>query len=116
MSETTFVRFHEYNDNEGESWDWWLQLDGNEDQLTKLDALLAETLADDDDPWYRLHLDNREPESVVDKLVHYADFGYFAAHTKVTGRFVCPESLGEDADLLYKGRIRGLFQDGGQGR
>ena len=36
----TFVRLYETNDHEGESWNWWLQLDGNEDELRKLDAFL----------------------------------------------------------------------------
>lgn len=111
MAETMFVRFHEYNDNEGESWNWWLQLDGNELELEKLERLVI-AATDENDPWHVLHMDDQEPESVVDKLVQYAESGYFAAHTKVTGKFTCPDDLGEDAESLYKGRIRDFFEEG----
>lgn len=114
MPELTFVRFHEYNDNEGESWDWWLQLTGNEVELNKFERLVL-AATDEDDPWHVLHWDDQEPESVVDKLVQYAAHGYFAAHNKVVGVFTCPDDLGEDAEDLYKGRVRDFFKAASDG-
>lgn len=111
MSETVFVRFSEYNDHEGESWDWWLQLTGNEEEISKLAALLDE-IDNDDDPWHVLHMDDAEPESVVDKLAQYAGDGYYAAHNKVVGSFTCPPDLGEDAEALYKGAVRDFYLAG----
>lgn len=112
-----FVRFCEVNDHEGETWTWWLQLDGNKAQFDKLAVLLrnaADNGDDMDDLAYVLHLDSVEPEAVVDKLVEYAESGYYAAHNKVAGVFTCPDDPGGHCDKLYKGGIRDLFVvDGG---
>lgn len=107
-SQLMFVRFHEYNDHEGESWDWWLQLTGNEEALAFLGGMLNEINAENDDPWLSLHLEDLEPEGSVDKLVEYAENGYFSAHNKVIGVLTVPDDL--DDDTLYKGGIRGLFK------
>lgn len=111
MSETMFfARLTEYNDNEGETWNWWLQLTDNEAEITRLADLLATVQSDDPDPSYALHRDDIEPEPIVDKLVQYADSGYFAAHNKVIGTFTCPADLGgEGLDALYKGGVKDYF-------
>jgi hypothetical protein len=109
MAELMFVRLREYNDNEGESWNWWLQVTGNEAALDQLAELLAASQPEDD-PWYELRQDDTEPEPVVDKLVEYAETGYYASHTKVTGVFTCPSFLGIEAEQLYKGAIRSCFK------
>lgn len=113
---TMFVRFHEINEHEGADWDWWLQVDGNEDELAHLGELLrnGELLAEDDEdaePWHELHMEDVEPESVVDKLVQYAAEDYYALHNKVVGTFTCPETLA--GDRLYKGGIKQFFEAGG---
>ena len=104
MPETLFLQFTETNDHEGETWHYWLQIDGNElniDQFRELvDAL--------DDEQYELTV-NIEPESVVDKLVQFADSGYGRTHSKVTGVFTCPDDLGEYGDSLYKGGVSKFF-------
>lgn len=106
-----FVRFQEYNDHEGETWNSWLQLDGNELDIEALAERLRLTQEDSDfDLDYTLHLTQVEPESVVDKLCLYAECGYGYSHSKVTGKFTCPEDLGPDAEKLYKGRIRDFFK------
>jgi len=105
-----FIQFTEVNDNEGETWSFWLQYDGNQQAIDDFRDLLdeAEEHADDDEfPYTLTH--NIEPESVVDKLVEYADEGYMASHNKVMGVFTCPDTLGEDADYLYKGGITKHF-------
>mgnify|MGYP001103003982 FL=1 len=109
---TTFVRFEEYNDNEGETWNFWLQLDGNGEELDKLLNLLVdvegECLEIGRDLAY-IFTTNVEPEQIVDKLVEYAEEGYMPSHSKVTGKFTCPDDLGENADKLYKGGIKDFF-------
>jgi hypothetical protein len=119
--EPRFVQFTEFNDHEGETWHFWLQLDGNEHELDKFRHLLTETA-------YGLHEEvledlgyvltkNVEPESVIDLLVRYgADEAgrYMAQHHKITGVFTCPVSLGENAEHLYKGRIRQHFAAAGK--
>lgn len=111
---TKFVQYTEENDHEGETWHFWLQVDGNEEQLAKLRGLLAAESEDGElDLDYTL-TENVEPESVVDKLVQYADMGYMRTHTKVLGSLTCPADLGEDGDELYKGRIADHFTTGGE--
>jgi hypothetical protein len=93
-----FVRFQEENDWEGETWNFWLPLDGNEDELLKLAALIAGREE------YRLG-EQGEPEAIVDKLIQYGESGYFAQHNKSTGRLTCPT----DIEKLYKGGVRDCF-------
>ncbi len=114
-----FVRFDETNDHEGETWTFWLQVDGNENQLDKLWNLLIDAAKnpddeDEEDEDFAYDLSDRSEETLaeehVDVLVkHAAGVGYMAAHTKVVGKFTCPDSLGDGADDLYKGKICKLF-------
>lgn len=105
---TDFVRLNEYNDNEGEVWNWWLQVTGNESQIGKLAALLNGAQEDSEDyPDYELG-PYVEPERVVDVLVKYSEDGYYASHNKVVGTFTCPET-DDILQHLYKGGIRNLF-------
>ncbi len=102
-----FVEFIEYNDNEGEPWRFWLQYDGNEEQLEKLSDLLA----DSDD--YNLHLNVVASESEVETLVRYTQSGYFNYENMVTGKLTTPEPNRNDPDddPLYKGGIRDYFKE-----
>lgn len=107
-----FVRFDETSEHEGETWTFWLQVNGNEDQLDKLQGILASEADEDEDFAYDLssHSEETLPEEHVDVLVkHAAGDGYRDAHTKVVGRLVCPDSLGDGADDLCKGKITKLF-------
>ena len=112
MSETVFVRLHEDNDHEGESWNFWLQHTGNEAEMLKLGRMLDEAEAEADEVGYDFAYaltTDFEPESVVDKLVEYAEGGYMASHNKVVGAFVCPDDLDDYAEDLYKGGIKRHF-------
>ena len=109
---TRFVRFKEYNDWEGETWNWWLQVDGNEEELQKFVNLLSAAAGEEEyDLDYTYYEDDVEDEFVVDKLVEYSNSSYGADHTKVTGKFTCPDTLGQDLDLLYKGGLAAYFRD-----
>ena len=112
MSTSTlrFVKFTENNEWEGEIFTTWLQVDGNEAQLDKLCELLDEAAVDeegetDENFPYELTLRSEETltEEHVDVLVEHAE------HTKVVGKFTCPDTLGEDCRLIYKGQISELF-------
>lgn len=82
-----FVKFTENNDNEGESWNFWLQLDGNEESLQRLkdeiDSTSDQTLSDS----YKLDL-TPVPENDVNVLVRYSRRGYMMYENKVVGKFV----------------------------
>lgn len=113
-----FVKLTEINDHEGESWHFWLQLDGNEEQL----KLLANDIDAFDEYGEFLEL-NMTPvdESEVDILVKHTNQGYMNYQNKVVGVFTCPkspESIYDDeesgyewlTDHFYKGGIQEYFK------
>ncbi|MBF6358167.1 hypothetical protein IU449_27090 [Nocardia higoensis] len=104
---TMFRCYSEINDNEGETWDFWLQVDGNEAALEKLGNLLA-TAAVDGYDCYGL-ADVEVDEVGVDLLVAHAHVGYMASAHKVTGILSVPDSF--EVDGLYKGGITELFTE-----
>jgi hypothetical protein len=110
-----FVKFTEINDYEGETWNFWLQLDGNEAELRELQTWL--NTFDDDGEIYQLDM-TPVPESEVDTLVKHTDSGYMDTHNKIMGKFTCPQpSAAEEEDgylwlndRFYKGDIAGYFK------
>lgn len=103
---TTFVKFIEINDHEGETWRFYLQVDGNEKALEELKKRIAAEIKYDE---YTL-TDERLTESDVDVLVRHSDCGYMDYENKVTGTLVLPYEKGVTIDeVLYKGGIRDLF-------
>lgn len=90
-TEITFTRLQEDNDWEGERWNFWIQLTGNEAEIMKLAGIL------------------REEENRTD----YELPGYMDSQNKITGVFTCPDYLGEDAENLYKGGITQYFKNDG---
>jgi hypothetical protein len=113
-----YVKLVEKNEHEGETWTFWLQIDGNEANLRRLCDVLAEyEEASDEASEYTLDLDVRLSDHDVDGLVEHGGGGYMAYHTKVTGVLTVPEGLlerteyGPSLDRLYKGGIKGLFKE-----
>jgi hypothetical protein len=103
-----FVPFTENNEWEGETWTFWLQLDGNEDELVRLFGKLSAEEFDS----YTLDLNTIESEGRVEALEEYANQGYMSSDMVITGTFTCPETKGEDLDrALYKGGIEFMFKD-----
>ncbi|WP_405490415.1 hypothetical protein [Nocardia sp. NBC_00511] len=121
---TTYRRFIETNDHEGETWNFWLQVDGNMtaldilgDRLDKLGHLMD---------WPFTLTAEQEEEQEVDLLVRFAESGYMAQHNKVNGSLSLPKIFtstdftGLDygdvtdqvTDVLYKGGIKKLFTGG----
>lgn len=117
-TEKRFIRFVEVNEHEGETWNFWLELTGdNGSELEKLRERIRTEYTNPDGSLTESSLqeftltNDVEDESVVDVLVKYADdeSGYMPADVKVTGVFTCPDDLGSHLDRLYKGGIQELF-------
>lgn len=105
-----YLKFSEENDQEGETWHFYLPVYGNEVELEKLRQYL--TAAQDDVTWdlaYQLGTD-LIPESEVDILVKHADDGYMSQHNKVSGLLTTPD-FDPHHDPLYKGGIRDQFTE-----
>lgn len=105
-----FVKFTEHNEWEGETWNFWLQVNGNETALAKLADALRVGVADSEPEYELASIGSAVAESTVDDLIEHADDeGYMCAHNKVTGVLTVPDDLGDYLDKLYKGQITNLF-------
>lgn len=107
---TEYVKFTEHNEWEGETWYFWIPLEGNRDALKTLaDALDGD---DSEDERYALDLEP-VPEYDVDVLVRHSDIGYMHTHNKLAGILTLPENLvaliADDDAPFYKGGIRDLM-------
>jgi hypothetical protein len=109
-----FLKFQEVNEWEGETWNFWLLVDGNEDEVEKLRRLLdtaSEAAEEDDVDGLPFELGTAlTPEWEVDVLVKHAEGDYMPDHTKVTGTFTCPDSY--HMEKFYKGGVVALFEGG----
>lgn len=118
-TELHFVKFKEYNDNEGETWYFFLQVEGNGERLVELQDLIETLCPPDEDPWFTLDTDQWYPESEVDILVKHSPGGYMDTFQKITGKLqpIDREKLVSDyegeltLDGLYKGGVRYLFEE-----
>lgn len=113
-----FVKFTEHNDHEGESWHFWLQYDGNEEQLEELKTFLVDNDIEDN-PGFELNMGEFVDESEVDILIKHSDCGYMDYQNKITGTFTMPvyteDGLADTAfefadDNFYKGDIQRCFK------
>lgn len=106
-----FVKFTETNDHEGEEWIFFLQVDGNGEELAKLEEMI-ESWEDESgcDADYQLGSDDEIPESEVDACVKHSTSGYMRAFNKVVGVFTNPVEDDLD-DLFYKGGIQDHFKE-----
>jgi hypothetical protein len=115
--ERRFVRLTEINDHEGETWYWYLQQEGNSENLQVLADIIHNYSNEDE---YVLDLENSLSESEVDTLVKHGNDTamYQNQFNKVTGVMRKPEvdqlvkNYGIHVDLvgLYKGRVQSLFE------
>lgn len=112
-----FIKLVEHNDHEGETWRFWLQLDGNEEELHKLQEFIKEHDLSEEFALYTKEID----ESEVDILVKHTMSGYMDYDNKLTGTFTMKEldtSELDDEDeiyesaleLLYKGAVEEMFK------
>lgn len=106
---TDYVTLTEDCEYEGETWRFYIPVEGNADALSKLAEALA-SFADQGPEAFTLDL-TPIPESEVDVLVkHGGDTDYMPAHNKLVGRLVIPDDVlaqlaAGDEESLYKGDI-----------
>ncbi|MFE7797030.1 hypothetical protein [Nocardia sp. NPDC057440] len=108
-----FRQLTEINENEGETWHYWLQVNGNEVALGHLEDFLEETANEMDQHHPEFAFEGRiMSEQEVDVLIKHADHGYMPTHQKFTGKIVLPDDLEilGPFDLLYKGAVEDLFE------
>jgi len=106
-----FIKFKELNDWENEDWNFYLQVDGNEEEIEKLKEII------DDCEFYRID-DILIPENEVDILVKHSECGYMTYENKVVGKLDTSgiKKLSTldvddiDGDVLYKGGIKNFFK------
>lgn len=117
-----FAKLIEHNDHEGETWIFFLQIDGNEENLAKLKGLIDQY--DEDGNEYELSLDPI-PEQIVDNLTEHGNdaSGYMPLFNKVTGtlrdfeegdiveRYGEGDDTWHELDGLYKGQIKRLYHE-----
>ena len=100
MSEQTYVRFTENCDWEGESWNFYLPVEGNEEALAWLRALIADGDVSDQ---YEVGEEEAYTWAEVKTLARsHSQTTYLQEHTVLSGRL----ATGYDLDALYKGGIR----------
>jgi hypothetical protein len=114
-TDVRFTPLVENNDHEGETWTWWVQVNGNEGLLAILNDVFEDCRSESEYfeeyslPEWPIGETLTEPE--VDLLVRWSDVGYYPAHNKVTGELILPTVFDEATDPfdkvedLYKGGI-----------
>jgi hypothetical protein len=99
MTEQTYVRFTENCDWEGESWNFYLPTEGNEEALAWLRGLVADG---DVSNQYEVGEETYTQAEVATLARSYSQTTYLQEHTVLSGRL----ATGYDMDALYKGGIR----------
>lgn len=102
----TFTQIIEHNEPEGESWSYWLQVEGNQEALNALfDAIEREGLEDE----YEI-TEQTIYEWELEPVIRYGNFGYgyMQQHHKFSGKLTLPEDF--HPNILYKGQIEGYFE------
>lgn len=103
-----YYKFTEVNDWEGETWHFYIPVDGNKREIAKLKKEV-------DGEFYIVN-DELLPENEVDILCKHSDGGYMTTHNKLKGKLEIPNEKGRSIeDALYKGGICdnfGLKEDG----
>lgn len=101
----TFTQMIEHNEHEGESWSFWLQVDGNQDALNELWDLIE---SEGEEDTYEF-TDDTVYEWELQTLLSHGNFGhgYMNQHHKIEGKLVLPQ--GFQVDDIYKGEIKKLF-------
>jgi hypothetical protein len=105
-----YARLTEHNEHEGETWHFYIPLEGNVDAIAALEALIEEH--DPEGEEYEL-ADRNFTEAEVDLLAKYGDTtrdGYMAGHNKLAGTLNFTDDTGLHS--LYKGGIKGLMTGG----
>jgi hypothetical protein len=100
-----YVCLTENNEHEGESWNFYIKLNGNEYELNKLERLIE---YHDKTYLYELTLYSPILENEVETIIKHTDHGYMAYNNLIDEYINLPS--GFDIDDLYKGGIRDFEQ------
>lgn len=101
---TTYAEFVENNDCEGETWSFFIPIEGNEEELKTL-AFFVE-----DSETYELRIDPSSV-SIVEYLVSRDEGGYMSRYNRLEGKLILPETYDpEEGDVFYKGGIERYVQ------
>ncbi len=116
-----FIRFQEYNDHEGETWNFYIPYDSEKEReaVTKLAEILSFSQEPEfDDEYFKFDFENLLWEYEVNTLIKYSSQGYMSQHNLIDGefqetkyiRFMEDEDVGDTLpDYLYKGGIQKFF-------
>lgn len=99
MTGRTYVRFTENCDWEGETWNFYLPLEGNEEALAWLRATIADGDAGEE---YEVGEETYTEAEVAALARSHGQTDYLPEHTVLSGRLATVSDL----DALYKGGIR----------
>jgi hypothetical protein len=103
VSDKKFASFVEINDYEGETWYFFIPVEGNEEAIKTLKEHLrgSEQFGFDFD---------EVDEYVVDILCERSINGYMPSHNKTHGKLVLPDDMEDIEEILPKGGIEGLME------
>lgn len=102
-----FTQMIEHNEHEGESWSFWLQLDGNEVVIDELMTLIENEGLEDEYEFTGKTI----YEFDVDTMVNHGNFGYgyMNQHHKIAGTITLDN--GFQVNDIYKGQIEDFFKE-----
>ena len=99
-----YIKWTEHNDHEGESWSWFIPLEGNEADYEKAKNLLS-TAPEYAQDCYEISIVERDLQSLKNEISE-ADGGYMADKQWADGFGELPDSIDwESDDPFYKGQI-----------
>lgn len=107
----TYAKLTERNEWEGETWYFWIPIEGNEDSLDSLGKAIDHIDDESEKTTFELDL-TPVPESEVDILIKHEEGDnttYMDAHNKIAGKLVLPE---EALAQLTAGEIQPLNKGG----
>lgn len=102
-----FTQLIETNEHEGESWSFWLQLDGNENAIDELIALIEQEDLEEEYSFTGVTADLWEVYVLEDK--GNFGYGYMSQHHKIEGKLNLPN--GFQVNDIYKGQIEKFFKE-----
>ena len=102
---TKFVQMIEHNEHEGESWCYWLLLDGNEKAIDDLIGMVEEDDLEDEYEFTGITADYWEV-CVLEAKGNFG-YGYGNQHSKIEGVLTLPPEF--QVNDIYKGKIEDFF-------
>jgi len=108
----SYYRFTEHNDNEGETWHFYIPVEGNEETIKNLKIFLEENNLEDEYEISNKVFTDNETEVLCDNT----DSGYMDFNNQLFGKLILPKlEMHKDGyiedDPLYKGGIAELMEN-----